>query len=198
VAGRCVGKGAVPAISTARRMLYDPVEIGYVRRERQPELPSIAALGRSDGAIAFLRFSIALPPEAGVVEAYLLLDRVTDVDSDPEPIALHLAGVIDAWDARSLSWAVQPRVEEIGSPVTRVHPASGALVRLDARALVERWRRRRSTDFGLAVVSDAPGASGTGSPTGMAFALAPIPPGAGDAPAREAAPRGPRLELYIR
>jgi hypothetical protein len=179
-------------------MLYDPVEIGYVRRERQPELPAIAALGRSDSAIAFLRFSIALPPEAGVVEAYLLLDRVTDVDSDPEPIALHVAGVIDAWDARSLSWAVQPRVEEIGSPVTRVHPASGALVRLDARALVERWRRRRSTDFGLAVVSDAPGPSGTDSPTGMAFALAPIPPGAGDAPAREAAPRGPRLELYIR
>ena len=204
MAGRCVGKGAVPAISTARRVLYDPVEIGYVRRERQPELPAIAALGRSDGAIAFLRFSVALPPEVGVVEAYLLLDRVTEVDSDPEPVALHVAGVIDAWDARSLSWAVQPRVEEIGSPVTRVHPASGALVRLDVRALVERWRRRRSTDFGLAVVADAPGAPGAETRTGMAFALEPIPPGAagataaGDAPAREAAPRGPRLELYLR
>ena len=78
VAGRCVASGAAVAISTARRMLYDPVEIGYVRRGGPPELPAIASLGRSDGALAFLRFSVPLPPDAGVVEAYLLLDRVTE------------------------------------------------------------------------------------------------------------------------
>ena len=196
VAGRCVAQGAAVAISTARRVLYDPVEVGYVRRGGEPELPAIAALGRGDGGLAFLRFSVPLPPETGVVEAYLLLDRVTDVDSDPEPIALHAVRVIDPWDERSLSWAVQPRVEEVGSPVTRVLPASGALVRLDVRVLVERWQHRRGSDFGLAVVTDAPGGAPHGR--GMAFALAPSGGGWGEARARDVGARAPRLELYLR
>lgn len=202
VAGRCVAAGAVPAISTARRMLYEPIDVGYVRRGGPPELPAIAALGRSDGALTFLRFSVPLPADAGVVEAYLLLDRVTDVDSDPEPIALHAVRVVDPWDGRSLSWAVQPRIEDVGAAVTRVLPASGALVRLDVRAIVERWRRRRSTDFGLAVVSGAPGGASRAA-RGMAFALAPRGEGSEEAASLGAAgatagARGPRLELYVR
>jgi len=108
--------------------------------------------------------------------------------------------VIEPWDERSLSWSVQPRVEEVGSPVTRVLPASGALVRLDVRALVERWRRRTGADFGLAIVSDASGGASRSRPRGMAFALAP----SGDsADARSSGAgsegaRGPRLELYLR
>jgi hypothetical protein len=192
VAGRCVAKGAAVAIGTARRVLYDPVAIGFVRRGGDPGLPAIAALGRSDGALALLRFSLPLPPEVSVIEAYLLLDRVTDVDSDPAPIALHAVRIVDPWDEQSLSWAVQPRVEEVGSPVTRVLPASGALVRLDVRAIVERWRRRAGRDFGLAVVSDA--SAGVGPGMGMAFAL-----GAGGAGGVGAAgSSGPRLELYLR
>ncbi len=160
VAGRCVAHGAAVAISTARRVLYDPVAVGYVRRGGEASLPAMVALGRGDGALAFLRFSVSLPPEAGVVEAYLLLDRVTAVDPDPQPIALHVARIVDPWDPQSLSWAMQPRVEEVGAPVTRVLPASGAIVRLDVREIVERWRRRRGTDFGLAVVSEAVGRAG--------------------------------------
>jgi hypothetical protein len=201
VAGRCVAQGAVPAISTARRIVYAPVEVGFVRRGGDQELPAVAALGRSDGALAFLRFSVPLPPEAGVVEAYLLLDRVTDVEFDPEPIALHVVRVVEPWDERSLSWSVQPRVEEVGSPVTRVLPASGALVRLDVRAIVERWRRRRATDFGLAIVSDAASGAPHGRPRGMAFALAPSGGDWGEARGkgdRGEGPRGPRLELYLR
>jgi hypothetical protein len=206
VAGRCVAQGAVAAISTARRMLYDPVEIGFVRRGAGGELPAIAAFGRGDGALAFLRFAVALPPDAGVVEAYLLLDRVTAVDSDPEPVSLHVARVVDAWDARSLSWAMQPRIEEVGSPVTRVLPASGPVVRLDVRAIVERWRRAGHTDrsgFGVAVVAGPPGPDAA---LGMPFALAPrAPPGdrlaAADGAHRAEGAVGalaPRLELYLR
>ncbi len=198
VAGRCVAQGAVAAISTARRMLYDPVEIGYVRRGADQELPAIAAFGRGDGALAFLRFAVSLPRDAGVVEAYLLLDRVTAVDSDPEPVTLHVARVVDAWDARSLSWALQPRIEEVGSPVTRVLPASGPVVRLDVRAIVERWRRAGSAsqEFGVAVVGGPPGPDAA---RGMAFALAPR--AATGEPAARASTDGalaPRLELYLR
>jgi hypothetical protein len=194
-------------------MLYDPVAVGYVRRGGgESTLPAMVALGRGDGALALLRFSLSLPPEAGVVEAYLLLDRVTDVDSDPEPIALHAAPVLDPWDARSLSWAVQPRVEEMGAPVTRVFPASGAIVRLDVRAIVERWRRRGGMDFGLAVVSDAAGraapAAGPDASAamsgarqerqGMAFALAAVAGRGRGEGARDEGPLAPRLELYLR
>jgi hypothetical protein len=206
VAGRCVAPGAAVAISTARRMLYDPLDVGYVRRGgRDAEPPAIATLGQSDSALAFLRFSVALPPEAGVIEAYLLLDRVPDVDSDPQPVALHVARVIDPWDARSLSWAVQPRIEEVGSPVTRVLPASGELVRLDVRALVQRWRRRGGADFGLAIVADARSDGASGGGRGMAFALAPRAGGLGASPVGAAdqatdlrGALGPRLELYLR
>ncbi|HTB76309.1 MAG TPA: DNRLRE domain-containing protein [Polyangiaceae bacterium] len=224
VAGRCVAHGAAVAISTARRVLYDPVAVGYVRRGGEASLPAMVALGRGDGAIAFLRFSVSLPPEAGVVEAYLLLDRVAAVDPDPQPIALHAARIVEPWDPQSLSWAVQPRVEEVGAPVTRVLPASGAIVRLDVRELVERWRRRRGTDFGLAVVSEALGrartaegadasAASAAAPDarpdapqerqGMAFALAAGAGGGergreGRGPGEGEGPSAPRLELYLR
>lgn len=211
VAGRCVAKGAAVAIGAARRVLYYPVAIGFVRRAAEPGLPAIAALGRSDGALALLRFSLPLPPEVSVIEAYLLLDRATNVDSDPTPIALHAVRIVDPWDERSLSWAVQPRVEEVGSPVTRVLPSSGALVRLDVRAIVERWRRRKGGDFGLAVVSDAPDRAGAGPGMGMAFALAAggaggwggaLDRGGGsngsNGTVGAAGASGPRLELYLR
>jgi hypothetical protein len=182
VAGRCVAHGATPAISTARRLLFDPVEVGYVSRTGGPGAPTIAPLGKGDGALALLRFSVPLPVEATVLEAYVVLERVSYVDRDPLPIALHVARVTAPWDERSLSWASQPRVEEIGSPVTRVLPAAGPTVRLDVRDLIARWRRRSRDELGVAIVAEGL------SPTGMAFALAPSP--RGDA--------GPRLELYVR
>jgi hypothetical protein len=182
VAGRCIAHGANPAIATGRRLLFDPVAVGYVSRSGGAGAPAVAPLGKGDGALALLRFSVPLPAEASVLEAYVLLERARDVDSDPAPIALHAARVVASWDERSLSWAAQPRIEEIGSPVTRVFPAAGPWVRLDVRDLVARWRRRSRDDLGVAIVSDGR------SPTGIAFALAPS----------TLYDTGPRLELYVR
>ncbi|HEY5145502.1 MAG TPA: hypothetical protein VII82_01980, partial [Polyangiaceae bacterium] len=231
VAGRCVARGAVPAIATARRMLYAPIDLGYVRRADRAAavrdkggagVPGVVILGRDDGR-AFLRFSVPLAPEVGIVEAYVLLDRVVAIDADPVTVTLHLARVADAWDGASLSWAVQPRVEEVGSPVTRVLPSAGPVVRLDARLLVEQWRRRRgataSDAFGVAVLAnrDATPSVEESNPSGMAFALAPDEPlesvqslqdGRCDHPdsaragecesPRDRVALAPRLELYLR
>jgi hypothetical protein len=183
VAGRCVAHGGVPAIATARRLLYAPVDVAYMRRghDREDAAPALVMLGRDDGALTLLRFSVPLAPEAKVLEAYLVLDRPSGVEIDPAPISLHAARVLDAWDSRSISWARQPRLEEVGAPVTEASPASGPLVRIDVRALVESWRRRMGGDEGLAVVAAGKSA------TGMAFALASW----GES-------HGPMLELYVK
>jgi len=168
VAGRCVVHGATAAIDNARRMLVDPVDVGWVQRGDGRGTPAVATFGRAgDPGVAFLRFSLPLPPEAKVVEAYVLLSRASDVDADPVPIPLHAARVISPWDSRSLSWAHQPTVEEVGAPVTLVTPSAGPLVRIDVKDIVQRWRRRDRDELGLAIVADGQ------SVTGIALALGP-------------------------
>ncbi len=152
-----------------------------------------------------LRFSAPLPSEATVLEAYLLLERATAIDADPVPVSVHAARVAEPWDGRAVTWGRQPHVEEIGSPVTRVSPSGGTLVRLDVRELVRRWRRRRDGEFGLAVVANA------ASPSGIAVVLTPTPGLRRDLTGWQAAPApsaepvsepvnvfGPRLELYVK
>jgi hypothetical protein len=196
VAGRCVAHGATPAIDTARRLLVAPVDVAYVARGDSARGGAIATLGRaSDPAITFLRFSVPLPPEVSVLEAYVVLERVSSIDVDAAPIALHAARVTSAWDGASLSWATQPRIEEIGSPVTRVSPGAGTLVRVDVRELVQRWRRRSRDELGVAIVSDFE------SPTGIAFALAPSDVARDrDDPILGARRQlgGPKLEVYVK
>jgi hypothetical protein len=186
VAGRCVARGAVVAIATSRRLLYAPVDVAYLRPGEPAATPSIVSLGRDDGAVLLLRFSVALPPEANVVEAYVLLERPADVAVDPTPVSLHAARVRSAWASDSSSWARQPTIEEIGAPVTRVSTSAGPLVRIDVRPLVERWHRREKDEFGVAVVAEGRSASG------IAVALA---PSAGSGLRAE---RGPTLELYVK
>jgi hypothetical protein len=202
VAGRCVTNGAVPAITTARRLLYAPVELAYLHRGEAGGTPAIAMLGGSDDAVALLRFSVPLPPEVTVLEAYLLLERARDVDSDPTAVALRAARIVQPWDVRSVSWAHQPHVEDVGAPVTLVPPASGPWVRLDLRELTQRWRRRGGSDFGVAVVAER--MSGGPASAGVAVALTPAP-GRVDPDALRVDPDalrvdlvGPRLELYVR
>jgi hypothetical protein len=203
VAGRCVSRSAQPAIATARRELFAPVAVGYVETgaavagdaSERGVTPAVGTLSR--GGRVFLRFSVPLPPEAGVVEAYVLVDRVPSAArGDSAPVALHLAEVADAWDPRSLTWAMQPRFRELNAPVTNVVPAGGPVVRLDARALVDRWRERRASDeLGVALVAAGPG--------DVAIALAPREPigrrrfdGAVDVV--DSTADAPRLELYVR
>jgi len=182
VAGRCIATGAVPAISTARRVLYEPVDVGYVRRGA-PEASggaAFAALGLSGDPRVFLRFDVSLRADEDLVEAFLAIERVPDVAADPTTIVLHAAPVLDRWESGRLSWGGQPRIEELGLPQTPVLPAAGARVRLDVRGLIQRWRRGHARELSLAVLSDGESA------TGVTFALTPGPV------------RGPELELYIR
>lgn len=203
VAGRCQRTGGVPAIQTARRIVLEPVAVAYVRRGdamRGGALPPSFTLGReSDGeARLYLRFDAPIPRETTVVEAYLLLERTSDLDSDPAPIMLHAARVIDTWDPRSIAWARQPRIEETRSPSTTITSAGRSRVRLDVKDLVVRWKSHDKSDQGLVILAD------TKSPTGIAFAFAPSGnergPGSLSEEAIAPAPLGlpPELEIYMK
>ncbi len=216
VAGRCLPDGGVPAIQSARRLVYAPVDLAFIRRGDEPTggaPPPIAPLGRaSDGAaLLLLRFDVALAKDANVLEAYLDLERTSAVDVDPTPISLHAARIVGPWDGRSISWALQPRIEESRGASTTVAPAAGRLVRVDVRDLVLRWRLHERADHGIAIIADST------SPTGMAFALSPVEEnddsnelsaksapvfGGSREPSRDAErtreATGPRLELYVK
>jgi hypothetical protein len=180
VAGRCLPEGSVAAISSSRRLLYDPVDVAYVEPRDGATPLRFATLGRGDGAIALLRFSIAVPSDANVIEAYLLLDRSAAAEPAPEPVTLRVGRIVEPWDSRSVSWARQPGVADVGAPLTRVRP--GAVhVRLDVRKLVEAWRKKQPNEFGLAVSAEGRTA------TGVVLALEAGPT---EAP--------PRLELYVK
>jgi hypothetical protein len=199
VAGRCVGRESVVSIATARRVLFEPVDVGYVRNGESavPE-PALAWLGPGTAATVFFRFAIDLPPETTVLEAYLDLPRAADLDRDRASLVLHAARVVEAWDGRDLSWARQPRLEEVSAPRTHVLPWTAAPVRLDVRDLVRVWRRHAPDDFGVAVVADGAGR--------LAFALRPTGT-VTDNPARSAEEgdgnglvpaAAPVLELYVK
>jgi hypothetical protein len=162
VSGRCVAQGATAAIDNARRLLFEPVDAAYLRRSGEAGDVAVATFGRAadGGELALLRFAAELPPEANVLEAYLLLERVPNVDADPEPIALHAERIAEPWDSASVSWASSPRVEDIGAPVTRVSPSTGPMVRLEVRELVQAWRRRGHHDFGVAIAAEGTSATG--------------------------------------
>jgi hypothetical protein len=221
VAGRCMPDGGVPAIQNAKRIVYTPTDLAFIRRGDAAmggALPPVVALGRSSDseALLLMRFNIPIAKDATVLEAYVLLERSAAVDSDPTPITLHAARIVDPWDGRSISWGTQPRVEETRSPATTIDPAARALVRVDVRDLVQHWRRHEKSDHGIAIVAD------NQSSTGMAFALTVVgeagqwdtepAPGAtstfGGAPAAGAEAHGseipgqqrsgPRLEIYMK
>jgi hypothetical protein len=222
VAGACVPASAAPEVEAldkfgayrARRLVVRPVdEVRLASGSDEGQLPRVATLGRARdaGAMLLLRFAVDLPPGVAVMGAYLLLDRVPVVDPDPAGVSLHAARIVEPWVGRSTTWGRAPRLGDARLPAT-VATAASRTVRLDVRALVQRWRKHESDDQGIAVLADG------SSATGMTFALAdgvgesaspvfsvraPGPPSlyavaTGGDSLPEPAIQGPRLELYVR
>lgn len=197
-----------PAVDSARRLVAHPVDAAYVRRglPAREAMPAIFPLG-AGGAVLLLRFSVPLPANANVVEAYLVLHRAGLVDDDPTPISLHATRIVEGWEGRSTSWARLPRLAETRAPSTVVEPGGPALVRLDVRDLVRQWARHDPDDQGLAVTADTESATGTtfafsraGADRGFGSDLNAGPPGVArsDVRPRSAPDVEPYLELYVR
>jgi len=176
-----------PAIDAARRVIVHPVDLAYLRRGDGPTrgaLPPLFALGR-DAAVLMMRFSVALPTTANVVEAYVVLRRSDAVDDDPAPISLHATRIVDAWEGRSITWALQPRSVDTRAPASVVESGGPTLVRLDVREIVRQWPKHDSRDQGIAIVAE------NETRTGTTFAFRSV--GAVASTDLE-----PYLELYVR
>jgi len=182
VAGRCQMQKGTPAIlettdagiSAVKRLVFRPIDTAYLAPNLPaPEgsIPSVIVLGKDEAARFFLRFEARIDEKANIVEAYLLLPRAQNVDSDPTPISMHVLRVIDAWDSRTIRWSQQPRTQDTGSPATVVTVAGRPMVRLDVRELVARWPRRDPDENGLAVVASQTSATGTAIAIGEGVAL---------------------------
>jgi hypothetical protein len=187
VAGRCQPDkpNVKPAIDSARRLVVHPIDLAYVRRGDSASngaLPPLFSLGTGGGTL-LLRFTVSIAPTANVVEAYVVLRRSDAVDDDPAPISLHATRIVEPWEGRSTSWAMQPKTQETKTPSTVVEPGGPSLVRLDVRDLVRQWVKHDPADQGIAIVSD------TESRTGTTFALS----GSG----AERADRGASADLLV-
>ena len=190
VAGRCLPNGSVAAIEGARRWEVEPVDVACVRETGMQAGDSAwtATLGRADGsAIILLRFSLSLPPETEVLEAYVLLDRATDFDADPVPVSVHAQLIASAWTPASVSWASRPRLRDVGTPWTKAFPWGAETVRIDVRDIVTGKKRGARSDVGIAIGQGLAITALASSPTGIAFALESGEQG-----------RRPRLELYVK
>ena len=126
VAGRCVAHGATPAIDTARRLLYAPVDVGYVQRGEgrgAGRSPPWGGRGSRRSRSCASRWRSPRRPRSSRPTCCSIATPASTPTTTP--IALHVARVATAWDGRTLTWATQPHVEDVGAPITRVSAAAG-------------------------------------------------------------------------
>lgn len=195
VTGRCVSpKGAVRLFEVddagspvVKRRVVAATAVGWLAphslaSEGASEgLPEVIALGGTSHGVLLLRFEGVVVP-ADLVEAYVLLRRAPGTDPPVSAVTLVAHRIEEAWDPMNVSLARPPRWAESSGPETRVLPVSGEVVRIDVRALVAGWSKRRVNDQGIAItVPNEPLAP-------LYVALSPT----------RGAAQPPMLELYVR
>ncbi len=201
VAGQCLRDGAIPAISTSRRIVLAPDDLAALVPGEPPAggaLPTLFTLGRASGggAMLLLRFDLHAEKIRSVLRASLLLDRSDAAFADPIPISLHADAILARWDARKVRSSTAPPLEDVRSPRTVVWPSGRRVVRVDVTAMAQRWLAGDRALHGVAVVAE------NTSTTGVTFAI-----GEASLPAlesrgivvsgRDVPPQAPRLELYV-
>ena len=145
------------------RLVVSPDRVAAIAAgERDPEgaVAEELVLGREGtNRRLFFHFPVTLPTTGSLKSAAILLTRSPDVDMTG-PIELHAMRIVDPWDAKSISWPLQPRIEDARAPHAIVTPAGGKIVRLDVGEIVKAWPTHDPADQGVAVVADQSSASG--------------------------------------
>ena len=195
VTGRCVSpKSAVRLFEVddagspvVKRRVYAATDVAWLTKVPAGEsipagaVPEVAGLGGPSRGVLLLRFGdVVTPPD--LVEAYVMLRRAPGTDPPFGPVVLGAQRIEEDWDPVKLVAARPPRMTDVRGPETRVLPVSGDVVRIDVRALVAGWTKKRVNDQGIAIVAEADALS----PLYVALS-----------PARGVV-QGPVLEVYAR
>jgi hypothetical protein len=189
--------GALPidAPADSRRLLFEPCDVAFVEAAAgsgsRSDVPPVGTLGSADDAYVLLRFSVDLPPDAQVLQAYVLLERASGGEALSSEVDLGASRITERWSSASVAWADRPRFGP-ASGQTHVARAAGRLTRVDVRDLVTGWARRRRDEFGIAIHGAG------GSHRGVAFALRAGPAAGASEQDDGGTYAGPRLELYVK
>jgi hypothetical protein len=183
VAARCRSADESPSPSDTLRVMLEPVDIAVIAAKGPPssELPETIALGRaSNGTVELLlRFLPTFRDDADVVSAFVVLDPIAGAARGARPPTFEMARIRDAWQAATVTWGRQPRLD-LPRRTGVVRALSPAPLRIDVTPLVRDWSKRLPDDHGIALLVQGDDA------VGQAYSMGTL------------AGSGPRLEVYVR
>lgn len=193
VSGRCVSpKNAVRLFEVddagsplVKRRVVVPSDLAWLSgRETtaaEGSVPRTASFDATSRGSLLLHFSdLEIPSD--MVEAYVVLRRAPDTDPPEGPVVLRALRIEDPWTSRTLSSVRPPRLVDLHGPETRVVGGASDVVRVDVKALLASFAKKKSHERGIAVVL------GNEPSSPLYLALAPS----------RAVPEGPVLEIYAR
>jgi hypothetical protein len=193
VSGRCVSpKNTVRLFEVddagsplVKRRVVVPSDLAWLSgRESngaEGSVPRVASFdGTSRGTLLLQFADLEIPND--LVEAYVVLRRAPDTDPPEAPVVLRALRVEDIWSSPTLSSVRPPRLADIHGPETRVVGAASDVVRIDVKALLSSFGKKKSHDRGIAIVL------GNEPASPLYLALAPS----------RTVPEGPVLEIYAR
>lgn len=172
----------MPVSANAPMLTFEPVDLAYFAEgevRAQASLGEALVIGRrGHSSQLVMRYAVAVPPEAKLQRALLVMDPLPRCPRQPGRIRLEVSHVLAPWNSSELSAARRP---ELSLPmhagdVTVTPPRA---LRLDVTDVVRAWAEHRSRYHGLALHGVGDSATGACFTSGVAWG------------------RGPRLEIYL-
>jgi hypothetical protein len=170
------------APADSQRIIVSPSELAVVSsRGGDGSVPTEIALGSaSAGAtVLLLRFPTPWGNRARIARAFLTFEPSPGATPESQPVAVSVSRILEPWSASQVSWSRMPRLSTTEARAVAVTGPPQPL-RIDVTAIVERWKRGRADDQGIALTAPAD------APVGAIYSS-----GISGAP-------GPRLDVYLR
>lgn len=183
VVGRCRLAGStLVGPSDGRRLVLAPDGIAVTSSRDASgggaQAPAVVVLGRGSSTL-YLHFAVPISDPREVTAAVLVLEPPRDALPPASPTPIHIASILDPWNASEVS---NGRIPSVGVPERAgVFSGSfGGIVRIDVTSMVKHWADRDEDDQGIALMADETDAYGSTFSLGITEG------------------RGPRLEVYLR
>ncbi len=147
VAGRCLAVNKTPLVTTADRFVLEAVRKTHML-ERQTSSDGVLRVG-SEGDMLALQFELPpIDPRSRLVEAYVLVDFADCPVGTRGPLIAWADAIDEPWSPEQI---VVPYARSLSTARSSVPSHEQTSLRIDARAIVQRWRDHPDRAFGVAV-----------------------------------------------